>query len=57
LPFEDDDTLSHILSKAFMRADDRNMKDQSILRQLAGLPSQRDAPFESNVVSGSGLES
>jgi hypothetical protein len=34
LPFEDDHKLSQILSKAFLLADDRNIKDQSILRQF-----------------------
>jgi len=34
LPFEGDHTLSLILSKAFLLADDRKIKDQSILRQL-----------------------
>jgi hypothetical protein len=38
LPFEDDHKLSQILSKAFLLADDRNIKDQSILRQFPGLP-------------------
>jgi hypothetical protein len=36
LPFEDDHKLSEILSKAFLLADDRNIKDQSILRQFPG---------------------
>jgi len=34
LPFEGDHTLSLILSKAFLLADDRKIKDQSIMRQL-----------------------
>jgi hypothetical protein len=34
LPFEEDHKLSQILSKAFMLANDRKIKDQSILRQL-----------------------
>jgi hypothetical protein len=34
LPFEQDHKLSQILSKAFMLADDRGIKDQSILRQF-----------------------
>jgi hypothetical protein len=34
LPFEGDHQLSVILSKAFLLADDRKIKDQSILRQL-----------------------
>jgi len=34
LPFEGDRTLSLILSKAFLLADDRKIKDQSILRQF-----------------------
>ncbi|HEX4594496.1 MAG TPA: hypothetical protein VH157_09480, partial [Bryobacteraceae bacterium] len=34
LPFEEDHKLSQILSKAFMLADDRSIKDQSILRQF-----------------------
>jgi hypothetical protein len=34
LPFEGDHTLSLILSKAFLLADDRKIKDQSILRQF-----------------------
>jgi hypothetical protein len=34
LPFEGDHKLSQILSKAFMLADDRKIKDQSILRQI-----------------------
>lgn len=34
LPFEEDHTLSLILSKAFLLAEDRKIKDQSILRQL-----------------------
>jgi hypothetical protein len=36
LPFEGDHTLSLILSKAFLLADDRKIKDASILRQLPG---------------------
>ena len=34
LPFEGDRKLSEILSKAFLLADDRKIRDQSILRQL-----------------------
>ena len=34
LPFEGDNTLAVILSKAFMLADDRNIKDSSILSQI-----------------------
>jgi hypothetical protein len=34
LPFEGDHTLTLILSKAFLLADDRKIKDQSILRQF-----------------------
>jgi hypothetical protein len=37
LPFEDDHKLSQILSKAFLLADDRKIKDQSILLQLQDL--------------------
>ena len=33
LPFEGDQILSLILSKAFLLADDRKIKDPSILRQ------------------------
>ena len=40
LPFEGDHRLSVILSKAFLLADDRNIKDQSILRQLPPPRSQ-----------------
>ena len=36
LPFEGDHTLALILSKAFLLAEDRKIKDQSILRQLPG---------------------
>ena len=36
LPFEGDSLLSVILSKAFLLADDSKIKDQSILRQIAG---------------------
>jgi hypothetical protein len=39
LPFEDDHKLSQILSKAFLLADDRNIKDQSILMQFQDLPA------------------
>ena len=39
LPFEGDHKLSQILSKAFLLADDRNIKDQSILRQLPEPPA------------------
>jgi len=34
LPFEEDHKLSQILSKAFLLANDRKIKDKSILRQL-----------------------
>jgi hypothetical protein len=34
LPFEGDETLSLILSKAFLRAADRKIADPSITRQL-----------------------
>ncbi len=34
LPFEGDQTLAVILSKAFMLADDRSIKDPTILRQI-----------------------
>jgi hypothetical protein len=34
LPFEGDQTLAVILSKAFMLADDRNIKDSSIVSQI-----------------------
>jgi hypothetical protein len=34
LPFEGDGTLSIILSKAFLLADDRKIKDETILRQV-----------------------
>jgi len=34
LPFEDDDRLSMILSKAFLLADDRKITDQTILGQI-----------------------
>jgi hypothetical protein len=37
LPFEGDATLSLILSKAFLLADDRNIKDKVILCQLPAL--------------------
>ena len=36
LPFEDDHKLSQILSKAFLLAEDRKIKDQSIVRQFPG---------------------
>ena len=36
LPFEGDDTLSIILSKAFMLADDDKIKDASINSQIRG---------------------
>jgi hypothetical protein len=36
LPFEEDHKLSQILSKAFLLADDRKIKDQSILCQFPG---------------------
>ena len=36
LPFEGDDTLSIILSKAFMLADDDKIKDASIISQIRG---------------------
>jgi hypothetical protein len=39
LPFEGDETLSVILSKAFMLADDDRIKDKSIIAQIGqGLP-------------------
>jgi hypothetical protein len=34
LPFEGDNTLSVILSKAFLLAEDEKIKDQSIIRQI-----------------------
>ena len=34
LPFEGDNTLSIILSKAFLLADDRKIKDATITRQI-----------------------
>lgn len=36
LPFEGDDRLSVILSKAFLLADDHRIRDQTILRQISG---------------------
>ncbi len=36
LPFEGDNTLSVILSKAFLLADDKKIKDSTILRQIKG---------------------
>jgi hypothetical protein len=36
LPFDDDPTLSLILSKAFLLAEDTKITDQSILRQIKG---------------------
>lgn len=36
LPFEGDRTLAVILSKAFMLADDKNIKDVTITRQIKG---------------------
>lgn len=36
LPFEGDNTLAVILSKAFLLAEDSKIKDQSILRQIKG---------------------
>jgi hypothetical protein len=36
LPFEGDSTLSIILSKAFLLADDRGITDPTILRQIRG---------------------
>lgn len=36
LPFEGDSTLSIILSKAFLLAEDQKIKDETILRQLEG---------------------
>jgi len=36
LPFEGDRILSLILSKAFLLADDRKIKDETIVRQLPG---------------------
>jgi hypothetical protein len=35
LPFEGDATLSIILSKAFLLAEDKRIKDTTITRQLA----------------------
>jgi hypothetical protein len=37
LPFEGDSTLSIILSKAFLLADDTEIKDPTIVRQI-GIP-------------------
>ena len=34
LPFDDDSRLSLILSKAFLLANDRKIRDQSIIRQI-----------------------
>jgi hypothetical protein len=34
LPFEGDNTLSVILSKAFLLAEDTKIKDESIMRQI-----------------------
>ncbi len=34
LPFEGDAVFSVILSKALLRADDRNLKDPTITRQI-----------------------
>jgi hypothetical protein len=39
LPFDGDPKLSLILSKAFLLADDRKIKDEMILRQLSPLPN------------------
>ena len=39
LPFEGDRKLSQILSKAFLLAEDRKIKDQSILRQFKHPPA------------------
>ncbi|MGB7748457.1 MAG: hypothetical protein WBN75_14345 [Verrucomicrobiia bacterium] len=36
LPFEGDNTLAVILSKAFLLANDSKIKDRSIVRQIAG---------------------
>ena len=36
LPFEGDGTLAIILSKAFLLAEDKKIKDPTILQQLAG---------------------
>ena len=36
LPFDDDPTLSVILSKAFLLANDSKITDQSIVRQIRG---------------------
>jgi hypothetical protein len=36
LPFEGDDTLAVILSKAFMLADDHQIKDSTITMQIKG---------------------
>jgi hypothetical protein len=44
LPFEGDDTLSVIISKAFMLADDDKIKDGSIRSQIArGAPAEPPA--------------
>ncbi len=40
LPFEGDETLSIILSKALMLADDDKIKDASIQSQIQGRPSR-----------------
>ena len=36
LPFEGDGTLAIILSKAFLLAEDRQIKDPTILHQIGG---------------------
>jgi hypothetical protein len=36
LPFEGDGTLAMILSKAFVLAQDKKIKDPTILQQIAG---------------------
>jgi hypothetical protein len=36
LPFEGDTTLSHILAKAFLLANDKAIKDKSIVSQILG---------------------
>jgi hypothetical protein len=36
LPFDDDPTLSIILSKAFLLANDRKITDRSIVSQIRG---------------------
>jgi hypothetical protein len=43
LPFEQDNLLSLILSKAFLLSDESKIKDESILRQF---PLEKDTPPE-----------